>query len=189
MIDIQTKMTERALELLCLPEGQPSFLLDIGWGPGSQVWLPGWYGGSLPFISMSPYGLFLPAAVLDWVETISQKRGTIGWALTSALPCWVSVPCPVPRWLSSWLWSSQIGFLVEIRSCCRARPQLGMLLPQPPCCWDHRPTFYSCMLQWHPYFALLQCRCCPGPGHRGRPAARGHGPGNPFQTRFFWWLH
>ncbi|MEJ1272630.1 probable 18S rRNA (guanine-N(7))-methyltransferase isoform X1 [Cricetulus griseus] len=34
MIDIQTKMTERALELLCLPEGQPSFLLDIGCGSG-----------------------------------------------------------------------------------------------------------------------------------------------------------
>lgn len=34
MIDIQTKMTERALELLCLPEGQPSYLLDIGCGSG-----------------------------------------------------------------------------------------------------------------------------------------------------------
>ncbi|CAO2629918.1 Probable 18S rRNA (guanine-N(7))-methyltransferase [Lemmus lemmus] len=34
MIDIQTKMTERALELLCLPEGQPSYLLDIGCGTG-----------------------------------------------------------------------------------------------------------------------------------------------------------
>ncbi|XP_010617314.1 probable 18S rRNA (guanine-N(7))-methyltransferase isoform X2 [Fukomys damarensis] len=34
MIDVQTKMTERALELLCLPEGQPSYLLDIGCGTG-----------------------------------------------------------------------------------------------------------------------------------------------------------
>ncbi|KAL1765134.1 putative 18S rRNA (guanine-N(7))-methyltransferase isoform X1 [Sigmodon hispidus] len=34
MIDIQTKMTGRALELLCLPEGQPSYLLDIGCGSG-----------------------------------------------------------------------------------------------------------------------------------------------------------
>ncbi|OBS57797.1 hypothetical protein A6R68_11070 [Neotoma lepida] len=34
MIDIQTKMTERALELLCLPEGRPSYLLDIGCGSG-----------------------------------------------------------------------------------------------------------------------------------------------------------
>lgn len=34
MIDIQTKMTERALELLCLPEGQPSYLLDVGCGSG-----------------------------------------------------------------------------------------------------------------------------------------------------------
>ncbi|XP_020036940.1 18S rRNA (guanine-N(7))-methyltransferase isoform X1 [Castor canadensis] len=34
MIDIQTKMTGRALELLCLPEGQPCYLLDIGCGSG-----------------------------------------------------------------------------------------------------------------------------------------------------------
>uniref|UniRef100_A0A8C5LDQ1 18S rRNA (guanine-N(7))-methyltransferase n=1 Tax=Jaculus jaculus TaxID=51337 RepID=A0A8C5LDQ1_JACJA len=34
MIDIQTKMTERALELLCLPENQPCYLLDIGCGSG-----------------------------------------------------------------------------------------------------------------------------------------------------------
>lgn len=30
MIDIQTKMAERALELLCLPDDQPCYLLDIG---------------------------------------------------------------------------------------------------------------------------------------------------------------
>ncbi|XP_007938572.1 probable 18S rRNA (guanine-N(7))-methyltransferase [Orycteropus afer afer] len=34
MIDIQTRMAERALELLGLPEGQPSFLLDVGCGSG-----------------------------------------------------------------------------------------------------------------------------------------------------------
>ncbi|XP_042544089.1 probable 18S rRNA (guanine-N(7))-methyltransferase [Dipodomys spectabilis] len=34
MIDVQTKMAERALELLCLPEGQPCYLLDIGCGSG-----------------------------------------------------------------------------------------------------------------------------------------------------------
>ncbi|XP_029802325.1 probable 18S rRNA (guanine-N(7))-methyltransferase isoform X2 [Suricata suricatta] len=34
MIDVQTKMTGRALELLCLPEGQPCYLLDIGCGSG-----------------------------------------------------------------------------------------------------------------------------------------------------------
>lgn len=34
MIDVQTKMTERALELLCLPENQPCYLLDIGCGSG-----------------------------------------------------------------------------------------------------------------------------------------------------------
>lgn len=34
MIDIQTKMAERALELLCLPENQPCYLLDIGCGSG-----------------------------------------------------------------------------------------------------------------------------------------------------------
>ena len=30
MIDVQTQMTGRALELLGLPEGQPCYLLDIG---------------------------------------------------------------------------------------------------------------------------------------------------------------
>lgn len=34
MIDVQTKMTERALELLCLPEGHTCYLLDIGCGTG-----------------------------------------------------------------------------------------------------------------------------------------------------------
>ncbi|XP_048225113.1 probable 18S rRNA (guanine-N(7))-methyltransferase [Perognathus longimembris pacificus] len=34
MIDVQTKMAERALELLCLPAGQPCYLLDIGCGSG-----------------------------------------------------------------------------------------------------------------------------------------------------------
>ncbi|XP_003998622.1 probable 18S rRNA (guanine-N(7))-methyltransferase isoform X2 [Felis catus] len=34
MIDVQTQMTGRALELLCLPEGQPCYLLDIGCGSG-----------------------------------------------------------------------------------------------------------------------------------------------------------
>ncbi|VTJ56563.1 probable 18S rRNA (guanine-N(7))-methyltransferase isoform X2 [Marmota monax] len=34
MIDVQTKMAGRALELLNLPEGQPCYLLDIGCGSG-----------------------------------------------------------------------------------------------------------------------------------------------------------
>ncbi|KAJ8798761.1 probable 18S rRNA (guanine-N(7))-methyltransferase isoform X1 [Balaenoptera ricei] len=34
MIDVQTKMAGRALELLCLPEDQPCYLLDIGCGSG-----------------------------------------------------------------------------------------------------------------------------------------------------------
>ncbi|XP_008578530.1 PREDICTED: ribosome biogenesis methyltransferase WBSCR22 [Galeopterus variegatus] len=34
MIDVQTKMAGRALELLYLPEGQPCYLLDIGCGSG-----------------------------------------------------------------------------------------------------------------------------------------------------------
>uniref|UniRef100_H2LPK5 18S rRNA (guanine-N(7))-methyltransferase n=1 Tax=Oryzias latipes TaxID=8090 RepID=H2LPK5_ORYLA len=34
MIEIQTQMSERAVELLNLPEGQPSFLLDVGCGSG-----------------------------------------------------------------------------------------------------------------------------------------------------------
>lgn len=31
MIEIQTQMSERAVELLNLPEGKPCFLLDVGW--------------------------------------------------------------------------------------------------------------------------------------------------------------
>ncbi|XP_056296421.1 probable 18S rRNA (guanine-N(7))-methyltransferase [Pseudoliparis swirei] len=34
MIEIQTQMSERALELLNLPEGRPCFLLDVGCGSG-----------------------------------------------------------------------------------------------------------------------------------------------------------
>jgi 18S rRNA (guanine1575-N7)-methyltransferase len=34
MIEIQTTLTERALELLCLPPDQPAFLLDLGCGSG-----------------------------------------------------------------------------------------------------------------------------------------------------------
>ncbi|PNI92559.1 BUD23 isoform 17, partial [Pan troglodytes] len=34
MIDIQTRMAGRALELLCLPENKPCYLLDIGCGTG-----------------------------------------------------------------------------------------------------------------------------------------------------------
>lgn len=34
MIDVQTSMTGRALELLCLPEDEPCYLLDVGCGTG-----------------------------------------------------------------------------------------------------------------------------------------------------------
>lgn len=34
MIEIQSKLAERSLEMLCLPEGEPSLLLDIGCGTG-----------------------------------------------------------------------------------------------------------------------------------------------------------
>ncbi|XP_030041879.1 18S rRNA (guanine-N(7))-methyltransferase isoform X2 [Microcaecilia unicolor] len=34
MVEIQTQMSERAVELLCLPEGRPSYLLDVGCGSG-----------------------------------------------------------------------------------------------------------------------------------------------------------
>ena len=36
MIDVQIKMTGRALELLCVPEDKPCYVLDIGWDPGAQ---------------------------------------------------------------------------------------------------------------------------------------------------------
>ena len=34
MIDIQLTMSERAVELLCLPEDQPCHILDLGCGSG-----------------------------------------------------------------------------------------------------------------------------------------------------------
>jgi 18S rRNA (guanine1575-N7)-methyltransferase len=34
MIDIQVQMSERAIELLALPDDEPHFLLDIGCGSG-----------------------------------------------------------------------------------------------------------------------------------------------------------
>lgn len=34
MIEVQASMAERALELLCLPEGEPCLLLDVGCGTG-----------------------------------------------------------------------------------------------------------------------------------------------------------
>uniref|UniRef100_A0A673H127 Probable 18S rRNA (guanine-N(7))-methyltransferase n=1 Tax=Sinocyclocheilus rhinocerous TaxID=307959 RepID=A0A673H127_9TELE len=34
MIEIQTQMSERAVELLSLPEDQPCYLLDVGCGSG-----------------------------------------------------------------------------------------------------------------------------------------------------------
>ena len=34
MIGIQNEMTERALELLALPEDSPAFILDLGCGSG-----------------------------------------------------------------------------------------------------------------------------------------------------------
>jgi hypothetical protein len=34
MIDIQTQMSERALEMLCLPEDEPCMILDVGCGTG-----------------------------------------------------------------------------------------------------------------------------------------------------------
>lgn len=34
IIDVQTKLAQRALELLALPDDQPSFILDIGCGSG-----------------------------------------------------------------------------------------------------------------------------------------------------------
>ena len=37
MMQIQNEMSERAMELLALPEDEPSFILDIGCGSG--MWL------------------------------------------------------------------------------------------------------------------------------------------------------
>lgn len=34
IIEIQSRMSERALELLALPDGEPKYILDIGCGSG-----------------------------------------------------------------------------------------------------------------------------------------------------------
>ena len=37
MIDVQSQMAERAVEMLCLPEGRPCMILDVGCGTGLAV--------------------------------------------------------------------------------------------------------------------------------------------------------
>jgi hypothetical protein len=37
IMSIQSEMSERALELLALPEDQPSFILDLGCGSGDTI--------------------------------------------------------------------------------------------------------------------------------------------------------
>jgi hypothetical protein len=37
IMSIQSEMSERALELLALPEDQPSFILDLGCGSGDSI--------------------------------------------------------------------------------------------------------------------------------------------------------
>ena len=39
MMQIQNEMSERAMELLALPEDEPSFILDIGCGSGKLLLL------------------------------------------------------------------------------------------------------------------------------------------------------
>ena len=46
MIDVQIKMAERAVELLCVPEDKPCYVLDIGWDPGAQFRQSRW--GDVP---------------------------------------------------------------------------------------------------------------------------------------------
>lgn len=97
MIDVQIKMTGRALELLCVPEDKPCYVLDIGWDPGAQFRQSRW-GDVLGPHTVESLSDCLPAAVLAWAVITSQMRGTTGWALTSALPCWVSMPCLALVW-------------------------------------------------------------------------------------------
>ncbi len=37
IMSIQSEMSERALELLALPDDQPSFILDLGCGSGDSI--------------------------------------------------------------------------------------------------------------------------------------------------------
>ncbi|PNJ85841.1 BUD23 isoform 17, partial [Pongo abelii] len=58
MIDIQTRMAGRALELLYLPENKPCYLLDIGCGTGLS-------GGYLSDEGHYWVGLDISPAMLD----------------------------------------------------------------------------------------------------------------------------
>jgi len=67
MIEIQVQMSERAIELLCLPEDEPCLILDIGCGSGLS-------GEALEENDHSWIGVDISEAMLD----VAKERGVEG---------------------------------------------------------------------------------------------------------------
>jgi len=70
MIDIQVQMSERAIELLALPDDEPRFLLDLGCGSGLsgsvlEDWGHMWVGID---ISSAMLGMFLQ--IMLWPSSV-----------------------------------------------------------------------------------------------------------------------
>jgi len=70
MIDIQVQMSERAIELLALPDDEPHFLLDLGCGSGLsgsvlEDWGHMWVGID---ISSAMLGMFLQ--IMLWSSSV-----------------------------------------------------------------------------------------------------------------------
>ena len=127
MIEIQSRLTERAVELLALPQdGAPKMLLDVGCGSGlSGEQLTELVGShchksrlSLPFIHFSlgllweclssphlPFSLSLLGGIFTHLHVPLSPRAKSGSGLTSPLPCWMWPSSA--RWFTGGVWMCQ----------------------------------------------------------------------------------
>ena len=107
MIHIQRQLTERCLELLALPEGEPAFILDVGCVPREIVVLccvvdglaSTWKRALLPFFCppshLSVHGAALVPIDVDLGSAVRPlpTTGTTGSALTFRVTCLVRMFC------------------------------------------------------------------------------------------------
>ena len=104
MIEIQNDMSERAIELLALPDDQPCFVLDIGCGSG----LSGecldeqghyWIGIDISISMLSKQQIYLYLSLFPWRTSLWQillenvKLKETSFMVTWAMGC-PSVPVP-----------------------------------------------------------------------------------------------